>query len=85
MTGLLDLCFNSYTCLQSEYVLYKLLMLENAFLLYTRARTFSAHRLRDASAYLILTNYEKMEWADSDRTLLLDIVSMLPGSVDPSS
>lgn len=61
---------------QSQYVLFRLLTLENAFLLYTRATLHSARQLREASAHFILTNYEEIAFADEDKSVLFDILGM---------
>lgn len=63
-----------------QYVLFKMLTLENAFLLYTRASLHSARMLREATAHFILTHYDDIAFGDEDRSVLFDILNMCSSS-----
>jgi hypothetical protein len=69
---------------QCQYVLFRLLTLENAFLLYTRASVHSARQLREATAHFILTHYDEIAFADEDRAVLFDIVQLCGTGGAPS-
>jgi hypothetical protein len=60
-----------------EYLLHTKITLENAFEVYTAAGYHNAPGLRSMAARFILQNYSEIEFADVDRAIVKNIISLL--------